>query len=144
MLKELGIKYKHAKAYMECAEVFARCSTANRLKVGAVIVKNNRVISCGYNAMPEHIDDSCENESGHTDVRVRHAEKNALVGILKSNNSSENSIMFCNYSCCALCAIDIVEAGIKAFIYKNEYRCDGGLKYLIDNGVKVLKWEDLN
>lgn len=134
------MKKKHANAYMECAEVFAKCSPATRLKVGSVIVKNNRIIGCGYNALPEHIDGPCEDVNGVTRPEVRHSEINALKGLIKSNESAIGSTMFCTHSCCKMCAIDIVDAGITKFVYKEEYRSDEGLKYLIANGVKVEKF----
>lgn len=138
------MKSKHIQAYMECAEAFAKCSNATRLKVGAVIVKDNRIISCGYNALPEHIEGSCELADGTTDPQVRHAEKNALIGLVRSSVSSVDSTLFCTHAACRLCAVDIVDSGIKWFIYKNDYRDASGLDYLTKNGVKVTKWEDQN
>jgi dCMP deaminase len=131
------MKDKHKKAYMECAEAFAKCSNANRLKVGSVIVKDNRIISCGYNAQPQHINDSCELSNGTTDPRVRHSEKNALMGLVRSNQSSVDAEMFCTHACCLPCSIDIVDSGIKTFYYRNAYRDDSGVEYLKNNGVVV-------
>jgi dCMP deaminase len=133
------MKNKHILAYMKCAEVFAECSNATRLKVGTVIVKDNRIISCGYNAHAEHIDDPCELPDGTTDPRVRHSEKNALMGLVRSNQSAVGATMFCTHSCCKFCAIDIVDSGIKKFYYRNAYRDDSGLNYLEQNGVEVEK-----
>ncbi len=133
------MKHKHVKAYMECAEAFAKCSPAKRLKVGAVIVKDNRVISCGYNAQPEHINDPCELPDGTTDPRVRHAEKNALMGLVRSNQSAVGADLFCTHSCCVYCAIDIVDAGIKRVYFGKHYRDDSGLEYLKNNGVEVVE-----
>lgn len=123
---------------MKCAEAFAECSPAERLNVGAVIVKNNRIISCGYNALPEHLDGPCEID-GVTRPEVRHAEKNALIGLTKSNQSSEGAIMFVTHSCCLPCAIDIVDSGVVKVFYKHEYRDSSGLEHLRNNGVAVEK-----
>lgn len=136
------MKGKHIRAYMACAEAFAKCSNATRLKVGTVIVKNNRIISCGYNALPEHIDGSLEDENNATRPEVRHSEKNALLGLMRSSESSVGATMFCTHSCCKFCAIDIVDAGIVKFIYRDEYRSDEGIQYLKQNGVKVIKHEE--
>lgn len=138
------MKSKHAKAYMECAEAFARCSVGERLKVGAVIVKNNRIISCGYNALPEHLDGPLEDENGTTKPQVRHAEKNALLGLVRSNESSVGATLFCTHACCEFCAIDVVDAGITAVYYQSDYRSREGLQYLIRHGVIVSKMEDVN
>lgn len=131
------IKTKHLKAYMKCAEAFAECSNATRLKVGAVIVKDNRIISCGYNAQPAHIDDPCELPDGTTDPRVRHAEKNALMGLVRNNQNAVDAVLFCTHSCCLYCAIDIVDSGIKKVYYRDHYRDTSGIDYLSKSGVEV-------
>lgn len=133
------MKHKLKLAYMKCAEAFAECSPANRLKVGAVLVKNNRIISCGYNAFPEHINGSCELPDGTTDPRVRHAEKNALIGLTTSTESAIGSVLFTTHSCCLFCAIDIVDSKIDSVYYRNTYRSTEGLEYLEKHGVKVFK-----
>lgn len=136
------IKYKHKRAYMECAEAFAKCSVGKRLTVGTVIVKNNRIISCGYNALPKAIDGPLEDENNVTKVEVRHSEKSALMGLIRSTESAVGAVMFCTHACCKPCSIDIVDAGITQFIYKHDYRCKEGLEYLKKNGVKVEKFEE--
>lgn len=133
------MKPKHIKAYMKCALAFAECSNATRLKVGAVIVRDNNILAVGYNALPAHINAPCELPDGSTDPRLRHAEKNALMTLTKRSEGSVGAIMFCTHSCCELCAIDIVDAGIKEFYYLHDYRCDKGLLYLQANGIVVHK-----
>ena len=134
------MKNKHMQAYMKCAEAFAECSNATRLKVGSVIVKDNKIISCGYNAHAEHINDPCELPDGSTDPRVRHSEKNAFLGLVRSNQSAVGATMFCTHACCELCAIDIVDAGIEKFIYKDSYRSEKGLQHLMKCGVIVHRF----
>lgn len=138
------MKQKHINAYLQSAEAFANCSNATRLKVGAVIVKDNRIISCGYNAMPEHISDPCELPDGTTDPRVRHAEKSALMGLVRSNQSAVGSVLFCTHACCEFCSIDIVDAGIAKVYYKHAYRCTKGVDYLQRYGVEVEQLEMLD
>lgn len=133
------MKQKHKYAYMKCAEAFAECSVGERLKVGSVIVKNNRIISCGYNALPEHIDGPLEDENNTTRLEVRHSEKNALMGLIRSNESAVGATLFCTHACCKFCAIDIVDAGITKFVYKQDYRSDEGLKHLIAAGLEIEK-----
>lgn len=133
------MKPKHIKAYMKCAEAFAECSPATRLKVGSVIVKNNRIISCGYNALPTHLNGSCELPDGTTDPRVRHAEKNALLGLVKSSESASDSVLFCTHACCLNCSIDIVDSGIKKVYYRHHYRDTSGLDYLKSNDIEVIQ-----
>lgn len=136
-MRLLNMKNKHKLAYMKCAEAFAECSNATRLKVGSVIVKDNRIISCGYNAHPEHINDPCELPDGSTDPRVRHSEKNALMGLIRSNESSIGAELFCTHACCKFCAIDIIDSGIKKVYYRHGYRDESGLQYLLSNNVEV-------
>lgn len=82
------MKLKHMLAYMDCAHAFARCSVGTRLKVGTVVVKGNRIISCGYNALPEHLHGPLEDERNNTKPEVRHSEKNALMGLVRSSESN--------------------------------------------------------
>ena len=137
IMRVMGLKYKHKKAYMKCCDAFAECSDDTRLSVGSVIVKNNRIISCGYNAHTEHITAPNQLPSGETDPRVMHSEKNALMGLIRSNESAVGAIMFCTHACCYFCAIDIVDAGITHFVYRDEYRSEDGLKHLKQHGIIV-------
>lgn len=133
------MKDKHIQAYMECAEAFAKCSVSTRLSVGSVIVKNNRIISCGYNALPEFLNGPLEDEFGKTLPETRHAEKSALMGLTKSNESAIGSVLFCTHACCKFCSIDIIDSGITKVYYRNEYRSTEGLEYLRANSVEVIK-----
>lgn len=133
------MKDKHIKAYMECAEAFAKCSVSTRLSVGSVIVKNNRIISCGYNALPEFLNGPLEDEFGKTLPETRHAEKSALMGLTKSNESAVGSVLFCTHACCKFCSIDIIDSGITKVYYRNEYRSTEGLEYLRANNIEVIK-----
>ena len=118
------------QAYMKTAKVFADCSVGVRLKVGTVIVKDNNIISVGYNALPEHIHGLLEDENGKTKPEVRHSEKNALMALTKSNQSSIGATLFCTHAPCRLCAIDIVDAGITHVIYNSDYRDNDGINHL--------------
>lgn len=131
------MKQKHMLAYLECAEAFAKCSVGRRLKVGTVIVKENRIVSCGYNALPEHLDGPLEDNKNNTKPEVRHSEKNALMGLVRSSENAVGATMFCTHSSCYLCAVDIVDAGIKKFVFRDFYRSDEGLQHLIRAGVDV-------
>jgi dCMP deaminase len=153
------VKDKHKQMYMRMAEAAALTSSAKRLKVGAVAVKNNMVIGTGYNALPSGVDGDCEfkryappihtsdydlkDENGIyklvTKDTVRHAEANLLLNLAKSTESSTGAIVFCTHACCKFCAMDIVDAGITKVYYRHDYRSDEGIKYLIANGVGVEK-----
>ena len=129
------MKHKHKKAFMKTAEAFAECSSGTRLKVGACVVKDMRIIGVGYNALPKHIDGPLEDENNVTLPEVRHAEKSALMGLLRAGISPVGAEMFVTHSCCKFCAIDIIDAGIVKVTYKDTYRDTSGLQLLESCGI---------
>lgn len=135
----MEMKDKHVKMYMKMAGVMAEQSKDSRLQVGCVIVKDNNIISTGYNGHTRHIDDPNQLEDGTTDPRVRHAEKNGLMKLIRSNENAVGATMFVTHACCYFCAIDIVDSGISKVYYQNEYRCKKGLEHLERYGVEVCK-----
>lgn len=132
------MKEKLINAYMETAEVFSRLSTANRLKVGAILVKDQRIISIGYNGTPEGWCNTCEDEHNKTLPEVIHSEMNCINKLAKSNESGEGSVMFVTHSPCMECAKSIYGAGIKKVYYKNSYRDDAGIEFLKKCGIGVV------
>lgn len=135
------LKPKHEIAIMKTALAFAECSVSTRLKVGAVIEKEGRILSCGYNALPAFMDGPLEGEDGFTLPTVRHAEKSALMGLLRAGISSVGCNLYVTASCCEFCAIDIIDAGIKRVVYLEQYRCQKGLDLLSKAGIIVNKLE---
>jgi len=143
------MKNKHAEAFMRTAEVWAECSTAKRLKVGAIIVKDNRIISIGYNGMPSGWDNNCEIEVPQvahsprlqTKPEVLHAETNAIAKVARSNESCEGAALFCTHTPCIDCAKLIYQSGISTVYYKNEYisNVGSGINFLIQSGVEIQK-----
>jgi dCMP deaminase len=141
------------EAYLSMAEVWARRSKANRLQVGALIVKNGRIISDGYNGMPsgaEGDDDVCEEYYAchdynvdaepviRTKQEVLHAEANAILKLAADGNGggSEGATLYCTYSPCPECAKLIVQAKIARVVYRNHYRLPEGIERLEKRGVK--------
>ena len=139
------MKEKYIDTYMKVAHLFAEHSSAKRKKVGAVIVKDDRIISIGYNGMPAGWDNDCEVEtieiySGHEGVvqrttlktksEVLHAESNAIAKLARSTESGEGATMFITCAPCIECAKLIYQAGIKEVFYDEEYRSDEGVKFL--------------
>ena len=101
---------------MDVAERFARLSSAQRAKVGAIIVKDKRIISIGYNGMPSGWDNDCEHD-GKTKPEVLHAETNAIAKVAQSNESSRGSEIFCTHLPCIECAKLIHQSGIVTVYY---------------------------
>ena len=139
------MKQKFIDAYMDTAKRFAQLSTARRLKVGAIIVKDDRIISIGYNGTPPGWHNDCEYwvEDGDlgsgwkTKPETIHAEANAIAKLAKSSESGDGSTMFLTHSPCMDCAKQIFTAGIKKVYFGNNYRSDDGINFLKKCNVDV-------
>ena len=140
------MKQKFIDAYMKTAETFSELSSARRLHVGAIVVKDDRIISIGYNGMPSGWDNNCEDElrwpNGDikfltTKSEVLHAETNAIAKLAKSNESGLGATMFITHAPCLDCAKLVYQSGINSVYYRNSYRDTSGLEFLEKAGVKV-------
>lgn len=141
------MKQKWINAFMDTAERFAQLSSAKRLQVGAVIVRENRIVSIGYNGMPSGWSNECE-EMVHgsddtvyltTKDEVIHAEANALIKLARDGERGNGSDLFCTHSPCMHCAKLIYGAGIKTVYYRSEYRDTAGQDFLKKCGIEVIK-----
>ena len=142
------MKQKFRDAYMKVAETFAELSSARRLHVGAIVVKEDRIISIGYNGMPAGWDNNCEFEFKHpqtkitelvTRAEVLHAETNAIAKLAKSTESGDGATMFITHAPCMDCAKLIYQSGISSVLYRNSYKSDDGINFLAKAGVSVEK-----
>jgi len=157
------MKQKFVDAHMAAAEVYSKLSSAKRLQVGCVVVKDNTIIGIGYNGMPSGWTNDCEykvyanewsidnneweyqeEDSGNpynlkTKSEVLHAETNALAKIAKSTNSSEGSSLFVTHAPCLDCAKLIYQSGINSVYYRNSYRDEKGIDFLKHCKVEVSK-----
>lgn len=135
------MKQRMIDAYMKTATVFAELSHARRLHVGAIVVKDDRIISIGYNGMPGGWDNNCEETLPDGELKTRpevlHAEMNALMKLAKSTESGNNAAMFITHAPCIDCAKGIYQAGIKEIYYSHDYRSTQGIEFLQKCGVKV-------
>lgn len=134
---------------MKTAETFAELSHARRLHVGAIIVKDDRIISIGYNGMPAGWDNNCEEVVLHSDdttslktkPEVLHAETNAIAKLAKSTESGLNATMFITHAPCLDCAKLIYQSGINTVFYRDAYRSEDGIQFLKQSNVKVEQIE---
>lgn len=142
------MKQKFINAYMDVAERFAQLSSAKRLQVGAIVVKDDRIISIGYNGMPTGWDNCCEDvvredEVGFqvtkSKIEVLHAESNAVAKLAKSSESGLGATIFVTHSPCIDCAKLIYQSGISNVYYKTSYRNDDGIKFLKKSNVEITK-----
>ncbi|MDO5572062.1 MAG: dCMP deaminase family protein [Bacteroidales bacterium] len=125
------------KRYMRMAKIWAENSYCERRKVGALLVKDQMIISDGYNGTPSGFTNVCEDQTGRTFPYVLHAEANAITKVAKSNNSSEGATMYVTASPCIECAKLIIQSGITRVVYGENYRLDDGLQLLIKAGIEV-------
>lgn len=144
------VKNKLKQAYMTTAETFAELSHARRLHVGAIVVKDDRIISIGYNGMPAGWDNNCEDEIRYPDAQgvtlktkpeVLHAEMNALMKLAKSNESGLGASMFITHAPCLDCAKLIYQSGIGSVLYRDAYRDTSGVEFLEKSGITVEQIE---
>jgi dCMP deaminase len=150
------MKEKFKRAYMKTAHTFAELSHARRLKVGAIVVKDGRIISIGYNGTPAGWPNDCENEMFETTTEeidnttvtttrkilktkpeVLHAESNAIAKLARSIESGLGAAIFITHSPCLECAKLIYQSGIQQVFYQEKYRDDQGLVFLQASGVDV-------
>jgi dCMP deaminase len=141
------MREKFVNAYMDVAERFAELSSARRLHVGAIVVKDDRIISIGYNGMPSGWDNNCEDTIQHSDdtvtlktkLEVLHAETNAIAKLAKSNESGMGATMFITHAPCLDCAKLIYQSGISSVLYRDAYRDTSGVTFLEKSGVIVTQ-----
>lgn len=123
--------------YMKMAFTWSENSYCVRRKVGALIVKNQMIISDGYNGTPSGFENVCEDENNVSKPYVLHAEANALTKVARSNNSSDGATLYVTASPCMECSKLIIQSGIKRVVYGEQYRLMDGVELLIRAGVQV-------
>ena len=164
------MKSKWVNVYMEIATVISALSVSKRLKVGSLIVKDNRILSSGYNGTPAGWDNNCEDKhycsdpdikdlvklktdwpyedkKGHyklvTLPEVLHSEENAVIKLARDGESGSGATLFCTHACCLQCAKLIYGAGIKQVYYGVEYRDNSGIEFLKKAGLEVYNYSDM-
>jgi dCMP deaminase len=140
------MKQKFINLYMDWARRLSQLSQARRLQVGAIIVKDDTVISYGYNGMPAGWNNNCEDEIRYPDTEsitlktkpeVLHAESNAISKLARSHNSGANATIFITHSPCLECAKLIYQSGIGRVFYSQNYRDSSGIDFLLRSGIPV-------
>ncbi len=126
------------RRYLRMARVWAENSYCKRRQVGALIVKENMIISDGYNGTPSGFENVCEDETGITKPYVLHAEANAITKVAASTNNSQGATIYITASPCLECAKLIIQSGIKRVVYDDEYRLKDGIELLQRAGIEVL------
>ena len=120
------------------AEQWSKLSYCKRKQVGALIVKNNMIISDGYNGTPSGFENNCEDENELTKWYVLHAEANAILKVARSTQSCEGATLYLTLSPCKECSKLIFQSGIKKVVFKKLYKDQEGLNFLQKAGVEIL------
>ena len=128
---------KYDSAYLKMAKEWAKLSHCNRKQVGALIVKDNMIISDGYNGTPSGYTNCCENDDGETHWYVLHAEANAILKVAKSTQSADGGTLYITLSPCKECSKLIIQAGIKRVVYHLKYKDTSGIDFLDQYGIEV-------
>ena len=122
--------------YLRMAKIWAENSYCKRRQVGALVVKDQMIISDGFNGTPSGFENVCE-ENNVTLPYVLHAEANAITKLARSSNNSDGATLYVTDAPCIECSKLIIQAGIKRVVYSREYRLDDGIKLLRQANVKV-------
>jgi dCMP deaminase len=130
------------RRYMRMARIWAENSYCKRRQVGALLVKDQMIISDGFNGTPSGFENNCEDEDNVSKPYVLHAEANAITKVARSSNSSQGATLYVTASPCIECAKLIIQAGIKRVVYGENYRIMDGLNLLKRAGIDVVFVEE--
>ena len=128
---------KYDKAYLKMALEWGELSYCKRRKVGALIVKDNMIISDGYNGTPTGFENICVDDEGYTKWYVLHAEANAIAKVSSSTQSTKGATLYITLSPCRECSKLIFQSGIKRVVYNKKYKDTSGLEFLEKAGVET-------
>lgn len=134
---------RYDKAYLRMAEQWSKLSHCSRKQVGAIIVKNEMIISDGYNGSPAGFDNCCEDTEGNTHWYVLHAEANAILKVAKSTNNCHGATLYLTLSPCKDCSKLVLQAGITRVVFVNSYKDTEGIDFLKSAGVDIVQIDTL-
>ncbi len=144
MDQQLSKQNKYDKAYLRLAESWAKLSQCNRKQVGAIIVKDEIIISDGFNGTPAGFDNCCENDEGLTHWYVLHAEANAILKVAKSTRNCKGATLYLTHSPCRDCSKLVLQSGIKRVVYKEAYKDPAGIDFLRNAGLEMVHINQIN
>ena len=139
--KDKHKQLRYDKAYLRMAQSWSALSHCKRKQVGAIIVKDEMIISDGYNGTPGGFDNCCEDSDGNTHWYVLHAEANAILKVAKSTNNAHGSTLYITLSPCKDCCKLILQSGITRMVYLDAYKDTTAIDFLKNSGVEVVQRE---
>lgn len=140
-MKETDKQLRYDRAYLKMAQSWSALSHCSRKQVGAIIVRDEMIISDGYNGTPAGFDNCCEDDDGNTQWYVLHAEANAILKVAKSTNNCKGATLYLTLSPCKECSKLVLQAGITRVVYKDSYKDTEGIDFLKSAGVEIIKIE---
>ena len=145
---------KWDKRFMEMTELVSTWSSCIRRQVGAIIVKDKRILTTGYNGAPSGVS-SCKDREKCIRIERNiasgtcqeicyavHAEQNAICQAAKLGLSIDGATLYCTHQPCTICARLIINSGITKVVYKNGYPDDFSLELFKEAGVEIVKYEE--
>ena len=135
---DIDKRNRYDYAYLKLALEWSKLLYCSRKQVGALIVKNNMIISDGYNGTPTGFDNSCENSIGETHWYVLHAEANAILKTAKSNHNCSEATLYLTLSPCKECSKLIHQSGIKRVVFLKKYKDSTGIEFLKKAQVEII------
>lgn len=139
--------------FMSLTEEVAKWSSCCSRHVGAIVVKNKRILTTGYNGAPSNVNSCVDKnecirrklniESGtrHELCYAVHAEQNAIIQAARLGVSLEGATLYCTHQPCVICAKMIINAGIVKVIYKEGYPDEFSLALLKEAGVELVQYK---
>lgn len=141
-MKDNQKQQRYDRAYLKMAMEWGKLSRCNRKQVGALIVRDNMIISDGYNGTPSGFPNACEDENGETNWYVLHAEANAILKVAKSTQSAAGATLYLTLSPCKECSKLVLQAGIRRLVYINPYKDQSGVDFLRSAGIDVVHFNE--
>tara|TARA_B110000483_G_scaffold52944_1_gene65924 strand:- start:464 stop:901 length:438 start_codon:yes stop_codon:yes gene_type:complete len=132
-------QFKFDKAYLRLAASWSNLSQCTRKQVGAIIVKDEIIISDGFNGTPAGFDNCCEDNDGLTHWYVLHAEANAILKVAKSTNNCKGATLYLTHSPCRDCSKLVLQSGIARVVFREAYKDPSGINFLKNAGVDIIQ-----
>lgn len=140
-IKAIDKQLRYDQAYLRMALEWGKLSHCKRKQVGALIVRDNMIISDGYNGTPSGFPNCCEDDNGDTHWYVLHAEANAILKVAKSTQSAKGATLYLTLSPCKECSKLILQSGISRVVFINAYKDSAGVDFLKESGIDVVQLE---
>ena len=134
-MKNFERQKQYDLVYLKMAEQIGMLSYCKRKQVGCLIVKDDNILSSGFNGSPKGMDNFCEDESGETLWYVLHAESNAITKLAKNTQNCDNATLYITLSPCKNCSKLILQSGIKRIVMLNKHSCQEGIEFLKEQGI---------